>query len=115
MPKPVYIICAEKTSIDQETNLVSFFNVIDSLNIDFWGPDSAPPQPRQIGIMGAKVVASWAKVSSDEGKEFEGEMLIETPTGDEVSTGLLEFKFEKGKLFHRFVMTIAGIPPTLES
>ncbi len=65
--------------------------------------------------MGAKVVASWAKVSSDEGKEFEGEMLIETPTGDEVSTGLLEFKFEKGKLFHRFVMTIAGIPPMLES
>lgn len=114
MPKPVYIICAERAVVDQETNLVSFFNVIDKLDVALWPSDAVAPPQKKIAILGAKAVASWSKVKGDEGKKFEAEMLFNAPNGQLATSGVMPFEFGEN-MFQRFIMTISGIPPMVEN
>jgi hypothetical protein len=114
MPRPVYSLFAEKISIDQESNLVSLFGVIEKLDIVLWRVGTEVPPQKKLGILGGKLISVWGKIPGDNGKKFEFEIDLEFPGGHGGSTGVTPWEFPKDAIFHRFI-TEVQIPPMPES
>ena len=96
MPKPLYILCSESGSEDRTTGLVSFFNVLDQLELrePAKRPDGGPPVA---GTLDFQVVALWARTSEDAPEQqFQFALSLSLPQHDKaLDLGSGIFMFEK--------------------
>jgi hypothetical protein len=78
MPKPAYIICSHSGAIDQFTNVVSCFNIIEAASMKL------PPESSGKPLL-LRIVASWLMEENDlPTMSFEGQLLIRYADGQEI-------------------------------
>jgi len=104
MPIPVYVMCSASGAVDQRTNLVSLFNIIEAIQVYAEGaPDeeirSQPGRGNTLFVM-----AVWMREESDPpGAKYDGEVVLLAPNGDVlVAAGAGAFEFPPDDLFYRF-------------
>lgn len=98
MPRPLFVICAQSSAIDQNTNLLSLFQILDGYQVHIKKADApAPtlavgPQPHQLGFVG---IAVWRRTDADSPDDsYEYEILTQSPDEDEEqirNTGTFKF------------------------
>lgn len=64
MPIPVYLICAESGAIDENTKLISFFNVVEKLQ--FVRVETAPGQITVVSTVPLRLSAYWMREEIDD-------------------------------------------------
>jgi len=116
MPRPVYIICSESGAQDASTNLLSLFQVFESLQLNEIPPeDLQSGKPVIIPIPTIHAVAVWMSQPDDPpDQEYEFQMAFLLPPNDAeriVHEG--KFSFIKGKPLYR--MVVRGYMPQLTS
>jgi hypothetical protein len=109
MPQPVYIICSELISQDKETNQLSIFSIVESLEAHR-GQTQRKQGHNVVGK--SRIVAVWMKDDGDEEVQFEEEIVFLLPPNDkEVVAAKGTFHFESGKYLHRSIINMLGWPP----
>ena len=114
MPRPVYIICAQSMTQDKDTNLVSFFTVIERVTMKLPPLGQATPAPPAAhdslarDVTAFKVMAAWVREQDDNG-EFEHEFSV-VVDGEEKPHGRRPFVFGEDKWMQRFVLLMHGLP-----
>ena len=85
MPRLEYFIVSESISVDQRTNRVSVFNVVDELQVSQF-PATIP-----------QVVATsaWNREPSDEDTDYQAMLRIYPPAEDTPKEFTLNFRLEK--------------------
>lgn len=104
MPKPIYLICCQFAQIDQETNLVSHFNVLELANIHKKSKADDETARSNLNIC---VVSVWMKGPEDEGQEFSLVFSMTDTRGCDHELAQVIFKFTD-KPFRRTVLKIQG-------
>jgi len=109
MVRPRYIICSEGQVVDRATNLVTYYNVIDSITIDVPVPE--PDTPVLVGFS-THVSAVWMREDdSEKDAEFEAEVRMSLPGSDELHV-IRHGNFRFGEYyFHRIDVAIRPGPP----
>ena len=96
MPLPAYMVCSRSGSIDEASNQVSAFNIIESFKI-FRKPVKRLDDltHKQIASGLVRIVTVWIKEESDSADQvFEVSVIGRfPPMGQEVSFGNLQFSF----------------------
>lgn len=106
MPRPLYVICSESGSEDRETGLLSIYNVVDKLQVH----NAASPEQRQNApLTQLRITSVWMSEPGDEGNEFEFEVVLRPPHGEEFKAGRGTFTFALP--FFRIVAKIIGPLP----
>jgi hypothetical protein len=75
MPRCYFLTVTSGSSVDQHSNNVSLWNLIEQINV----PPGAPPPPR--GIVPVEVHAYFELSSMELGKDFEMRFVMVAPTG----------------------------------
>jgi hypothetical protein len=70
MPQLEYFLIAESISVDQSTNRVSLFNVLEEIQCAPL-PAGTPAIPGRTGIPQLVAVSSWNLSPEDQGREFQ--------------------------------------------
>jgi hypothetical protein len=109
MPRPVYLLCCQSSSIDQATNRISLFNVVEEIHVVLIKEQGKLPAP-MIGST-LRVVSTWMREEGDDPEQpfhVEFAVKIPTPTGspEEVVFSGAEVRF--GAPFHRLVTADIG-------
>jgi hypothetical protein len=105
MPQPVYLICSQSNAIDQATNMISFFNVIETIHIKEV-PEEAKTESDNRRLFSMRIVSVWMRTEDDKpDQQFEVEFTVRWQLGDKppeshVITPVTPFAFTT--LFHRF-------------
>ena len=114
MPRPVFIICYTLGSEDKETGLLSLFRIIEKLQVAHI-PFPQLPQGAQAFLIEKDpmhVVAAWMKNAADDpNDEYEFEMSMMVPGGQEFQLGSGVFQFDANRPVHRFTVAIRGQIP----
>lgn len=110
MPRPVYILCSESGSQDASTNLVSHFQVIETMQIS-----PIPESDAKVLVVPAvsfRMTAVWMKKPEDpEGQEYDFETVFYLPPdGEELIVQTGKFAFDGGKLLYRMIVIGLGPP-----
>src|SRR5215831_11683652 len=87
MPRPAYIVCSQLGSIDQYTNSISCFNIVEGLGA-IAAPDGPDGQPATRGetFPPIRIVATWLRdedESPDQTFESEIWVLFRSPQGEQ--------------------------------
>jgi hypothetical protein len=100
MPKLEYFLVCESISIDQETNRVSVFNIVEEV---------APIKARPTGPIVPQVVAlaCWNREPGDENKDFQATLRIHAPE-EKAKDFPVNFKMEKPR--YRLSLRLQGVP-----
>jgi hypothetical protein len=106
MPKLEYFLLCESISVDQETNRVSLFHVLEDLHLAKF-PERAAGKPPFI-LNQFVAVALFNRLPEDQGKEFEACLTYELPDGSE-KEHKLHFQMESNR--QRLIMRFVGMPP----
>ncbi len=101
MPRPQFIICSESSSVDQEANRLSIFNVMDGIAVFIGDGDKQSPQRPDINPVTAlnslnfRVLAVWMRIDPDDNPkdEYDYEFLIDAPGEQEKQMGSGTFRF----------------------
>jgi hypothetical protein len=113
MPRPLYIICAHEGALDQYTNAISLFGVVEYIR-----SREVQPQPDGTFVLpplSLRVVAAWARGDQDgSGDWFESQLAVfmEGLEEEAYSTDFPEFRFEAP--VHRLIVPKLVIPPNIE-
>jgi hypothetical protein len=112
MPRPAYIVFAQMGVVDQATNGISFFNVIEGVDGVAMEPTATPPA--DAGMV-AHLTAVWLKEPSDTPDVyFESDVICLSPSGTPIFLGVTPpFSFAANVNFHRLTLRefrIAGFP-----
>lgn len=106
MPKLEYFLLCESISVDQETNRVSLFNVLEDLHL-VQPPTEGESKPAFI-LNQFVAVAVFNREPDDGDQEFEACLKYNLPDGAH-KEHKLKFKMERNR--HRIVMRFVGMPP----
>ena len=106
MPKLEYFLLCESISVDQETNRVSLFNVLEDLHLAQL-PKDGDSKPAYI-LNQFVAVAVFNRAPDDGDKEFETCLKYNLPDGTH-KEHKLKFKMERNR--QRIVMRFVGMPP----
>ena len=100
MPKLEYFLVCESVSIDQETNRVSLFNIIE---------DIQPATRGTSGVIIVQLVAAscWIRAPGDEDKDFQAILRIHA-SEEEPKDFAMNFRMEKPR--QRLSLRIQGAP-----
>jgi len=103
MPRPVYVIFANSGSIDQTSNMVSIFDVIEIVNVFKKVSDSTSyliPQKTN------RITAVWMRETVDKvADKFQGQLACVDPENAELFVSeVIEFSFEFP--FYRFASQV---------
>ncbi len=95
MPKLEYFVVAESKSVDQETNKVSLFNILEEVRVAKF--------PVKISFLAA---SSWIIEPDDYNKAFQATLKIKSPTEEK------EFRanFKPSTTRHRLFQNIINMP-----
>jgi len=101
MPKPVYIICSQSGTVDQATNLVSLFHVVESLYVRPETPEYPTPS------LTFRTTAVWMRAERDgPDDEYESEFLLHLPGQQPESPPGFTGRFRFTQYFHRLVLDL---------
>ena len=123
MPRPVYIIASESTSEDARSNVLSIFNVIERIEIEFAviSATSQPPPLSPAAIQGNLnrfvVIAVWMKLPTDNPDDaHQHQMAMCYPDGTEKivadDNNVLFANDDRPR--NRYGLVVAGSPTTME-
>jgi hypothetical protein len=112
MPRPGYIICSASGSLDQYTNAVSIFGVIESVTVG-----EARPQPGgtvAVTPLSMRVIATWLKGDEDAPDHKFETQIVAFVQGREKEVIRADFDpFVFNTIVRRFVLPEVVFPPTL--
>jgi hypothetical protein len=97
MPALEYFLVAESVSVDQTTNQVSIFNIIEDMNV--------PALPGVIGQVAA--VCAWNVPPNEIGQDFQATFRIVTP-GEEHRDNNTNFTATQPR--QRLIVRMIGVP-----
>jgi hypothetical protein len=100
VPKLEYFVVCESISVDQETNRVSLFNVVEDIR------PVARGEPAHI-LTQMVAISAWNRESGDEGQDFQLIVRIHAP-GDAPQDFPLNFRMERSR--QRLYLRIQGVP-----
>jgi hypothetical protein len=103
-----YFLVADSAAVDQSTNRLSLFNLIDEIHIPpvtQRPPDQSPP----IFMTQLCIVASWDIETGDEKQDWQLSIVAHLPKEEE-KTFPINFRMEPGKRIHRVIMNFVGLP-----
>ena len=106
MPKLEYFLLCESISVDQETNRVSLFNVLEDLHLAKL-PKDGDSKPAFI-LNQFVAVAVFNREPEDVDQDFEACLMYNLPDGAH-KEHKLKFKMERNR--QRIVMRFVGMPP----
>ncbi len=106
MPKLEYFLLCESISVDQETNRVSLFNVLEDLHLAKL-PLEGDRKPAYI-LNQFVAVAVFNREPNDNDKDFEACLKYNLPDGTH-KDHKLKFKMERNR--QRILMRFVGMPP----
>jgi hypothetical protein len=112
MPRPGYLICAASGSLDQYTEAVSLFNIIESIGVSAVNPRGdgtiAIPPP-----MSMRIIAVWLKGENDAPEDrFETEIAGYAPVDGRPLFRADFPAFQFGNPVRRFIVPAVVFPPT---
>jgi len=114
MPAAAYIVCAQSVSRDETNNLVSLNSVIERMVIRIDPKHKKPKKKKADGPVlipaPLKGIAVWSREAADKDSEFESEVVVRTPDGEESIMAATTFSFGKGQNLQRIFLNFAGIP-----
>jgi len=104
MPRPAYILFAESGSLDEFTNQVSAFNIVELIIVRKSIPDLPPFPSRQIKRK-FRLIAAWIK---DDGDTPDVVFQIQLSCFDQAgraiyTSGIDSFSFTPDSYFHRYI------------
>lgn len=111
MPHKHYIVCSQSASVDQDTNAISLFHVLDGFDV-FLGVTKPPEGMRGDPLEAIRIrcVAVWMRLPDESPKEvFDYQLIVEAPGEPEIIISEGEFTFPKA--FHRFQAGITRSKP----
>lgn len=100
MPKPSYIICCQGSSIDQTTNLVTAFQILEGFNVFLRQSNDGPPEV-EFGNLPMQVVpfigiSTWMRDDDDnDDQEYEHEIVLRSPGKEPKSSACSTFRFTR--------------------
>jgi hypothetical protein len=106
MPKLEYFLLCESISVDQETNRVSLFNVLEDLHLAKSPNENNNKLPFILNQFVA--VAVFNREPEDSDREFEASLKYNLPDGTH-KDHKIKFKMERNR--QRIVMRFVGMPP----
>jgi hypothetical protein len=117
MPRPLYIFCAASGSIDQYTNAVSLYGLIESITYtELKPPPDQPPGTIVVARpLSMRVVAAWLKEDGDSPEQtFEADLIAFAPRQDQplITSQFPPFKFSAP--VHRLIVPELSIPPDVD-
>jgi hypothetical protein len=80
MPRCYFLSVASGSSVDQQSNNVTLFNLVEQINV----PPGAPPPPR--GLVPLEIHAYFHVAQTEIGKDFELRFVMVASTGLETPT-----------------------------
>src|SRR5688500_2587122 len=91
MPRPAYVIFSKSGAEDSVTNQISFFDVIEAVDVSL-GPPSGQARPSPEELMKRqpklRIVAAWLREEGDGPEDrFEAEIVCHAPNGDRMFSG----------------------------
>ncbi|MCX7013695.1 MAG: hypothetical protein NTW86_14270 [Candidatus Sumerlaeota bacterium] len=98
MPKLVFFLASNSTSVDARTNSLSIFEVIEELQ--------TPGFPTM--LRRADFVSLWQRQSGDENQEYEQRLRIVAPDRQEVASLVTRFKMAGRR--HRMIGRFLEVP-----
>jgi hypothetical protein len=105
MPKLEYFLLCESVAVDQDTNRISLFNVLEDFQVA--RPEDPTKKPAYI-LSQFVAVALFNRESEDGEKEFEACLRIHLPD-DQHSENKISFRMERNR--QRVLMRFVGMPP----
>src|SRR5262245_49785220 len=115
MPIPAYVMCSSSGAVDQRTNLVSLFNVVEAIDVYAAGTPEKDIKTQAGRGNSLFVMAVWLREDADlPSAKYDGEIAIILPTGEElVTVGARDFEFPQSDVFFRFqapTVPLVGFP-----
>jgi hypothetical protein len=97
-----YFAVCESVAVDQETNRVSLFHIVEDIHLS-QGAQTGTPLVQMVAI------SSWNRTDDDAGKDYQAILKI-CPPGN-VDTQEFRMNFVMERAHHRLLMRIQGVPP----
>ena len=116
MPRPLYIVCATSGSLDQRTNALSLFGLIETITYHELKspPDASPGTPLVAATLSMLIAAAWLREEADAPEQrFEAELVCFLPGSDEPALVVPFDPFRFESPIHRLVVWEATISPDL--
>jgi hypothetical protein len=104
----VWSVVCERSSIDQDTNLISINDVVENINI----PDEVEDDKIK-GLVSFKneVISSYYRVGDADSVERATQLIVViAPDGKEIARNTFDIVFTKGIVRHRCRIKGAGVP-----
>jgi len=105
MPKLEYFLLCESVAVDQDTNRISLFNVLEDFQV---APAEDPTKKPSYMLSQFVAVALFNRDAEDRDKEFEASLRIHLP-GDQHREHKMSFRMERNR--QRVLMRFVGMPP----
>jgi len=107
MPDLEFFAVAESLSVDQTTNRLSLFNILEEVQVMKLPPGvvAAPPQ--------FVAVSSWNMAPEDSGKKFRVSLKFKMEGRDHVELGSVEFETNRRR--QRVFLGLIGFPAQIEA
>jgi hypothetical protein len=100
VPNCYFLAVCSGSSVDQQSNNVSLFSLVEQVNV----PPNAPAPPR--GVIPLEIHAYWRVDPSEVGEEFETRFVMEATTGLETPGPTFRHRPSVG----RFRTRVMGVP-----
>lgn len=114
-------IISNSSAVDQQSQSLSVFNVIDEITVDMKAINPAKPLPQtstaQINVpIRFQVISLWKRNNlSDQSKELNFKLEVEMidPLGKSLAKNIIDSKIPADKKRNRYILTINGMPVTV--
>jgi hypothetical protein len=115
MPKPAYIVCSQSQSLDQHTNLLSVFHLIEGFDLipAVVDPAEMMSKPTTQSFIQFVVNAAWMQTDGDQGQEYYYEVIMRSPEEEDRIIASDPFVFTK--LYQRFSVVVRKSTPWMSS
>ncbi|MEZ6152334.1 MAG: hypothetical protein R3C09_19715 [Pirellulaceae bacterium] len=105
MPKLEYFLLCESVSVDQETNRISLFNILEDFQLQAKGQ---PPEKPHYILSQCVAVALFNREQEDGDREFTASLHFNSM---EAGHPIPELKFKMERNRQRIIMRFVGMPP----
>ncbi|NRA33933.1 MAG: hypothetical protein HRU17_11375 [Polyangiaceae bacterium] len=100
MPSCYFLTVCNGSSVDQQSNNVTLFNLVEQINV----PPGAPPPPK--GLIPLEIHSYWSLSASETTQDFEVRYILVAETGIETSSEVYRHRCKT----HRYRTRCLGLP-----
>ncbi len=118
MPRPVYIIAARSGSLDQKSNLMSLFSILERIHVqaEVEGGTAGTPVafPANMPPVEMRITAVWMADEGEEGQAFDSQLVMKNPEGIEELLHEGDFVFNQDRATAILVRNIYDVNATFK-